>query len=88
MRMLDGGEADDKIISVAAGDPSVNHYSNITELPPHFITELKSFFEDYQKLENKTSVVEDFLDKKIALKILMDSFVMYTEKIKPFVHSY
>jgi len=29
MQMIDGGEADDKIIAVAANDPSVNHYNNI-----------------------------------------------------------
>jgi inorganic pyrophosphatase len=80
MRMLDGGEADDKIISVAAGDPSVSHINDIFELPSHFISELKSFFEDYKKLENKTSVVEDFLDKRIAIKILQDSFLMYKDK--------
>ena len=33
MRMLDNGEADDKIIAVAAGDPSVNHFNDISELP-------------------------------------------------------
>ena len=82
MRMLDGREADDKIISVAAGDPSVNHFNDISELPSHFKSELKNFFEDYKKLEHKTSVVEDFLDKKIAMKILQDSFKMYEEKIK------
>ena len=81
MRMLDGGEADDKIISVAAGDPSVNHFNDISELPLHFKSELKNFFEDYKKLEHKTSVVEDFLDKKIAMKILLDSFKLYEEKI-------
>lgn len=83
MRMLDGGEADDKIIAVAAGDPSVNHYNNISELPPHFTSELRSFFEDYKKLENKRAVVEDFLDKKIAMQILLDSLILYDKKIKP-----
>ena len=80
MRMLDGGEADDKIIAVAAGDPSVNHFNDISELPVHFISELKNFFEDYKKLENKTSVVEDFLGKEMAMKILNDSFIMYNVK--------
>ncbi len=31
MRMLDNGEADDKLIAVAAGDPSVSHYNDISE---------------------------------------------------------
>ena len=77
MRMLDNGEADDKIVAVAAGDPSVNHYNDISELPPHMTTEIMSFFEDYTKLENKTVVVEKFFNKETAIKILEDSFVMY-----------
>src|SRR5690606_18709814 len=77
MQMLDQGEADDKIISVATGDPSVSHINNISELPKHFISELKSFFEDYKKLENKSVVVEEFFDKETALKILKESFVLY-----------
>jgi inorganic pyrophosphatase len=80
MRMLDNGEADDKIIAVAAGDPSVSHINDISELPAHFISEMRSFFEDYKKLENKTVVVEDFLNKEIAIQILQDSFKLYQEK--------
>ena len=79
MRMLDNDEADDKIIAVAADDPSVNHISDISELPSHFISELKSFFEDYKKLENKKVVVEDFLDRHMAIKILEESFVLYNQ---------
>jgi inorganic pyrophosphatase len=79
MRMLDNNEADDKIIAVAADDPSVNHINDISELPNHFISELKSFFEDYKKLENKKVVVEDFLDRNMAIKILEESFTLYTQ---------
>jgi inorganic pyrophosphatase len=43
---------------------------------------MKNFFEDYKKLENKTVVVEEFLDKKTAIKILQDSFRMYKEKFE------
>mgnify|MGYP003393002236 CR=1 FL=1 len=77
MRMLDGGEADDKIIAVAIGDPSVSHINDISELPQHFISELRNFFEDYKKLEHKTVVVEDFLNREIALQILEESFELY-----------
>ena len=77
MRMLDNGEADDKIIAVAAGDPSVTHYNDISELPPHMTAEIMSFFEDYTKLENKTVVVEKFFDKATAMQILDDSYKMY-----------
>lgn len=79
MRMLDNGEADDKIIAVAVGDPSVSHYNNISDLPPHMIQETMSFFEDYTKLENKTVVVEKFFDKEVALKIIDDAYKLYKE---------
>ena len=79
MRMLDNGEADDKIIAVAAGDPSVTHYNDISELPPHMTAEIMSFFEDYTKLENKTVVVEEFFDKETAMQILDNSYKMYQQ---------
>lgn len=80
MRMLDGGEMDDKIIAVAAHDMSVNHIQNIEDLPPHHLKELKNFFEDYKKLENKEVVVEEFQNKETALKILDQSIIDYNEK--------
>ncbi len=82
MRMSDNGDADDKIIAVAVGDPSVNHINDISELPLHFISELRNFFEDYKKLEHKTVVVDDFLNRIAALKIIEDSFVLYDKKIR------
>lgn len=79
MRMLDNGEADDKIIGVCSGDPSVSHINDISELPSHFLSEIRSFFEDYKKLEKKEVVVEDFLDHRMARQILQESFEMYRE---------
>ncbi|KAA3625274.1 MAG: inorganic diphosphatase [Bacteroidetes bacterium] len=80
MRMLDGNEMDDKIISVTANDMSVNHINDISELPPHLTKELQSFFEDYKKLEHKTVVVEDFQGREVAMQIVEQSIVDYREK--------
>lgn len=80
MRMLDNGESDDKIIAVAHGDQSVNHVNDISQLPMHFISELRNFFEDYKKLEKKTVVVEEFFNKDVATKIIEESFKMYRNK--------
>ncbi len=80
MRMVDGGEADDKIIAVAQADTSVNHINDIAELPSHFISELKSFFEDYKKLEKKTVVVEQFQDRSVAEQILEKAIADYKTK--------
>jgi len=81
MRMLDGGEHDDKIIAVAENDMSVNHFNDISELPPHFIKELRSFFEDYKKLEHKTVEVTEFQDSEIAKEIVKQSIEDYKELI-------
>ncbi|UTW61581.1 inorganic diphosphatase [bacterium SCSIO 12741] len=80
MRMLDNGEMDDKIIAVANNDISVNHYNDISELPPHHVRELRSFFEDYKKLEHKTVKVEEFQNREIALKVIEQSMQDYREK--------
>lgn len=40
------GEKDDKIIAVCADDPEYRHYSDIKELPPHRLAEIRRFFED------------------------------------------
>ena len=82
MRMVDGGEADDKIIAVAAGDQSVNYINDIDELPPHLMKEVHRFFEDYKKLENKEVKVEDFLGKEEAFRIIHESIALYDRNFR------
>jgi inorganic pyrophosphatase len=77
MQMIDNGEADDKIIAVANNDVSVNHINNVEEMPEHFFKEVRHFFEDYKKLENKTVVVEEFGDKAMALKVIQQAIDFY-----------
>lgn len=81
MRMLDQGEHDDKIIAVAENDMSVNHINDISELPKHFVKELRNFFEDYKKLEKKTVEVKDFLDSDIARLIVKQAVNDYNELV-------
>lgn len=84
MRMLDNGEADDKIIAVAANDVSVSHINDISELPLHTIQELRNFFEDYKKLENKSVVVEEFQNRDLAYQIVSQAIIDYQEKVRPY----
>lgn len=82
MRMLDGNEMDDKIIAVAYNDMSVNHYDDIRDLPKHSLRELRSFFEDYKKLENKSVLVEDFQGKEVAQEVVRQAIEDYDSIIK------
>ena len=77
MRMIDSGEGDDKIIAVAADDMSVNHVETVTQLREHFNSELRHFFEEYKRLENKTVLVEDFQDVEIAKEIIVKAIDDY-----------
>ncbi len=80
MQMIDSGEKDDKIIAVASKDPSVNHYSSIEEMPPHFLNELRNYFEQYKVLENKQVQIEEFQSAEIAYSIIHEAIQHYKEK--------
>lgn len=82
MQMIDSGQEDDKIIAVAAQDPSVNHFRRIEELPQHFLLELKNFFEQYKVLENKKVEIDTFQDQGIAFRIIKESIKLYNETYK------
>ena len=78
--MIDGNERDEKIIAVAEKDPFLNVYKDISELPAHISTEIKHFFEVYKQLEDKKTVVEEFLGRKEAEEIIEKAIANYKEK--------
>lgn len=80
MRMVDDNEKDDKIISVAKNDISLNYINELKDLPPHTTIQLKRFFEDYKKLEHKHVIVEKFFGKKIAFKVVNSSIRRYKKE--------
>lgn len=77
MQMIDSGEYDDKIIAVATNDPSVNHITNMDELPRHFISELRNYFEQYKVLESKEVRIENFQEKEDAYRIINEAIAHY-----------
>src|SRR6187397_1860009 len=77
MQMIDNGEKDDKIIAVASKDPTVNHYTDIRDLPKHFIAVLKNYFEQYKVLENKVVLIDEFQDKDAAYKVIREAIELY-----------
>lgn len=83
MQMIDQGEQDDKVIAVHADDPEFRDYDDISQLPPHRLNEIRRFFEDYKKNENKVVKVDEFLGKEDALRIIRESQDLYRENFLP-----
>lgn len=79
MTMEDQGEGDEKIICVHLDDPEYNSYTNIRELPAHRLDELRTFFEDYKKLERKEVTVKDFLGPIEAMRAVHHCMQLYRQ---------
>lgn len=77
LRMRDDKGLDDKIIAVAIKDPQYNHYWELSELPPHWLLEVRQFFQDYKVLERKFSQVEASYGREHALALVRGSLTTY-----------
>ncbi len=77
MKMVDNGEADDKIIAIHEDDPEYNCYTHIDQLPPHILKTLRRFFEDYKLLEQKEVKIERFLGPNEAKQLLKEAIQSY-----------
>lgn len=77
MKMLDQGEADDKVIAVHADDPEMSGYTSLEQLPPHILREIKNFFEIYKNLEGKVVAVDEFHSADEAFQVIQEAFDLY-----------
>jgi inorganic pyrophosphatase len=83
MSMIDDEEEDAKLICIHMDDPAFNDYWHIKELPDHRLRELRRFFQDYKKLEDKSVRVQDFFGPERARRVLENSIERYNETIRP-----
>jgi inorganic pyrophosphatase len=77
MNMRDDKGQDDKLIAVHADDPSYSDYSDLWEIPPHKLRELKRFFEDYKALEKRKVRVSAPKGRSAGLQVLRDAIRLY-----------
>ncbi len=57
-RMLDGDEADDKIVAVMKGDEFYRQWRDISDCPESYINRLKHYFLTYKNLPHEESVCQ------------------------------
>lgn len=83
LHMLDQGEQDDKVIAVHVHDPAFNGYTDVSQLPPHRLLEIRQFFEDYKKNENKAVAVDVINGAEEAKKVVATSIQLYRDQYVP-----
>lgn len=79
IKMIDGGEGDDKIIAVANDDARYEGVNDISDLPEIVVGEMRVFFEDYKKLAKKSVEITDVLGREDALKVVEESIQLYKD---------
>lgn len=79
VKMIDNDEVDEKIIAIPVGDPSMNSYTDISQLPDHTFEEIRHFFKVYKSLEDKKTDVSDVLGPDEAKKIIKNCIDSYKE---------
>lgn len=70
LKMIDGGEEDDKILAVNAADPRLNNINSLTDISQSKLNEISNFFLRYKELENKKVEIKGFQNISEAKKVL------------------
>ncbi len=66
MHMTDGGEADEKVIAVASGDPRFAEVDDISAANQHVLKEIAHFFATYKQIQKKEVAVGEFEGRAAA----------------------
>lgn len=80
LRMIDGNQADDKIIAVLKGDSVYGNWKDIAQVPPQLIDRLRHYFLTYKQMPDapqpQVEIAETY-DRGEALETLRRSFEDY-----------
>ncbi len=82
-RMIDGDEADDKIIAILEGDAVFDSFNDVSELPQIIVDRLKHYFLTYKDLPGNPSNVEitDTYGRDEAIEVISRSMKDYQDKL-------
>lgn len=73
IKMIDGGEGDDKILAVPENDVRLKNITNLHSLNSHFVKEVTHFFETYKLIQKKEVKINDVLDVDSAMSVIKES---------------
>ena len=77
--MIDGGEADDKVIAVPTDDPRWEDVKDLKDINPHTLKEIEHFFSTYKKIQNKEVETTGYKGKKDAEAAFDRGIKLYKE---------
>ncbi|HKC65980.1 MAG TPA: inorganic pyrophosphatase [Pyrinomonadaceae bacterium] len=80
MRMIDGTEADDKIIAVLESDVAYGHFKDIHDCPEGLVDRLRHYFLSYKQLPNEAPrrvEIADVYDRAEAIEVIERSLRDY-----------
>lgn len=79
--MLDGGEADDKIVAVLANDEIWADVQDVSQLPERLVARLRHYFSTYKTLPGEPTVVEvgEPYSREHAIKVIEAAAADYAE---------
>ncbi|HLL93868.1 MAG TPA: inorganic pyrophosphatase [Spirosoma sp.] len=80
-RLIDKGEADDKIIAVLKGDSMFGHFDELADLPEAVVKRLRHYFMTYKNLPDEPPVMElaNIYGREEALEVIRTSMQDYAE---------
>lgn len=86
-RMLDGNQADDKIIAVLNNDAVYGEYKNISDVPEVVVNRLRHYFLTYKDLPGnpRDCEITHIYDKEEAWEVIRRSQSDYRKRFEPLV---
>ncbi len=82
MKMIDSGDADDKVIAVPVDDPRFADIKDLADINKHTLKEIEHFYSTYKKLQNKEVEVKGFEGCAAAEAAFERARKMYDESAK------
>lgn len=79
LEMIDGGEADEKILCVGSKNPRFSEVTEYTQILPHMLREIAEFFGTYKNLEKKAVEIGGWKDAAFARELITKGQKAYIE---------